>query len=692
MNTIGDAHGTGFIPGLQAGDDTLFVGLLGTNYSNPGPNIGTFYVDDYQNGPSSTFFNFTKNRVHGDESEYQGLDGDSFLHPDIDSQIQLESDQWLDSFNHKFTPNRQHLDTSEFLGTNGDAYSNPGMNVGMFYYDVYNDAGLGVDAIDNIHASGFKKLKQHKDSSDFVMVGDAELIDVSADNSLLRQFGNGPFSFGNNQENKYLAYPGNTYIESNKIDPDNVSLIQRGGLRSVGSTSVLGGNEVSETTLEDLYNSHINNLIDFEKVQGKTDGRLDMRYDNGRFSYNSFLPLAFSRNGVTHEPYVISPIGTSRGPIAQSLNEAERLGKYILSPDGIKFIAAENAMGLLAYSFNRSVKHGTNETYSGLSVGKQQFQYLYNPLSMFSSVVPFVKIRMTRAFLLDNHKYTERETLKVFGKSLDFISPNKNADVKGIIKQQVEEDEYNTTLGGSIINNVNTSIDGSPINAQGIAGDYHTLAPIDTKDELIKSEEWRGNKAKLGSIEEGYPFYFKDMRNDKILMFRGYIKDLSETITPEYNTESYIGRSEPVVSYTSTTRQVNFSLDLYANNKEEFTAIYQKLDYLTSMCYPEYFNDSSTEGYTLTRPKPPLCRMRLADLYGGGPKAMIDNFQLRHGVLGFIQSLSYTFNEEGTWNNEDANSRAPKFITATIDYTVIHDKTPNINTRFYGVNYEKVGV
>ena len=687
MNTISDEHGVGFIPGLQAGDDTLFVGSAGATYSNPGPNNGTFYVDDYQNGPSPSFFNFTKNMNPFDDSEYQGINGELFSHPDIDSQMQIESNQWLDSFNHKFTPNRQHLDTSEFLGTNGETYKNPGLNNGIFYYDAYNDAGLGVDAIDNIHASGFKKLKQHKDTSDFVMVGDAELIDVSADKSLLRQFGKGPFTFGNNLENKYLAFPGNTYIESSKIDPDDVSLIQRGGLRSVGSTSVLAGNEVTNTTLKDLYNTHINNLIDFEQVKGKTDGRLDMRYDNGRFSFNSFLPLAFSRNGVVHEPYIISPIGTARGPVAQSLDEAERLGKYILSPDGIKFIAAQNAMGLLAYQFNRSVEHGTSETYNQLSVGKAQFQYLYNPLSMFSSVIPFVKIRTTRAFILDNQKYTERDVVKLFGKSLDFLSPNENADVKGIIKQSVDEEEHNTTLGGSIVKNVNTSIDGSPIGSQGITGDYHTLAPIDTED-VVKNEK-RGNKDTLASIEEGYPFYFKDMRNDKILMFRGYIKDMTETITPEYNSETYIGRSEPVVSYTSTTREVNFSLDLYANTKEEFTAIYKKLDYLSSLCYPEYFNDSSTEGYTLTRPKPPLCRMRLAELYGGGAPAQINNSKLKHGILGFITSVSYTFNEEGTWNNEDLNSRAPKYITATIDYRVIHDRTPDINTRFYGVNYTK---
>ena len=58
VNYITDVHGFGFIPGLQAGDDTLFVGQMGENYNNPGPNIGTYYVDDYENGPTPSFINF----------------------------------------------------------------------------------------------------------------------------------------------------------------------------------------------------------------------------------------------------------------------------------------------------------------------------------------------------------------------------------------------------------------------------------------------------------------------------------------------------------------------------------------------------------------------------------------------------------------------------------------------------------
>ena len=699
VNVIEDLHGVGFIPGIQAGDDTLFVGITGETYKNPGPNNGAYYVDDYEFGPTPSFINFTKNRQPKDVTEYSGVDddGENFTNPDPDDNIQEESNQWLDIYDHKFTPNRQHLDVSEFKGVDeeGNTYKNPGEFVGLYYYDSYNDAGTGIDVIKNLHANGFTKLRQHKNPSEFKMVGPG-VVPPENDNpagggTLFRQFGGEAFAFGGEQKNKYLDTPGNTFISSDRIDPEKVSLIQRGGVRSTTEG-------VKAITMEDYYKSEISNYYDFDTNRGVKDGRLDMRYDNGRFNVNSFLPLSFSRNGITHEPYVISPINEgSSGIIKQHLNDLERVGKYFLSPDGVKFIVAQNAMGLLAYSHRRSKdiggEGGEKYGFFGSSRGLQQFQYIYNPLSAFSSNVPFVKFRFNRSLLFDDDKYTSRNNKAgvIFGFDL---TPNENTKVNGIIKQPLSQDEKDanaqTTLGGSIVKNVNHSIDGTTVNTQGITGDHYTIAPIDEEDNIKNSDDWRGNTDSLTSIEDGYPFYFKDMRNNKILLFRGFVKGLTETLSPSYSSEKFIGRSEPVYTYSSTTRNINLSLDLVANNKKEFTSIYQKLDYLTGMTYPEYFNDSSTEGYTLTRPKPPLCRMRLADLYGGGSTAQGDNAELKHGLLGYIQSLNYSFNDDSPWNNEDEESRAPIYITITLGFQVIHDQTPNINTRFYGVNYDKV--
>ena len=169
-----------------------------------------------------------------------------------------------------------------------------------------------------MHATGFTKLRKHKDPSEFMMIDGDSINPVNDDvnsGTLFRQFGGETFAFGSEQKNKYVNSPGNNFTTKNRIDEDDVALIQQGGTRS----TLIQGSEVKNVSLEDIYNKHIDDLIDFDQVKGKTDGRLDMRYDNGRFSVNSFLPLAFSRNGVTHEPYVVRGIGDRK-----NINTRER--------------------------------------------------------------------------------------------------------------------------------------------------------------------------------------------------------------------------------------------------------------------------------------------------------------------------------------------------------------------------------
>ena len=74
--------------------------------------------------------------------------------------------------------------------------------------------------------------------------------------------------------------------------------------------------------------------------------------------------------------------------------------------------------------------------------------------------------------------------------------------------------------------------------------------------------------------------------------------------------------------------------------------------------------------------KPPLCKFRMGELYGG---------QNNTEMLGFIRALSYVVPEESTWETK-AGKRVPKYLTATIQFQVIHNEAPNMDTNFYGIN------
>ena len=84
------------------------------------------------------------------------------------------------------------------------------------------------------------------------------------------------------------------------------------------------------------------------------------------------------------------------------------------------------------------------------------------------------------------------------------------------------------------------------------------------------------------------PFYFVDLRDNKVLGFRAYLEGINENISPNWSATNYIGRSEPVYTYENTSRDLSFTLKVYAHTKTELKRIWAKLNRLTSMCYPQY--------------------------------------------------------------------------------------------------------
>jgi len=172
--------------------------------------------------------------------------------------------------------------------------------------------------------------------------------------------------------------------------------------------------------------------------------------------------------------------------------------------------------------------------------------------------------------------------------------------------------------------------------------------------------------------KHGMPFYFKDLRDNSYIFFRAYIEGMTENVTPSYATTNYIGRSEPVYTYERAEREINFTLKLVSQTEDELDKIYEKMNHLTSLCYPQYMKDP----YGI-RMKPPLMKLRYGDLYG----------KTNQEQLGYIKSISYTIDQSSPYETEPG-SRVPKNILATIGYQVIHDEAPSLGMKqkFYGIN------
>ena len=207
------------------------------------------------------------------------------------------------------------------------------------------------------------------------------------------------------------------------------------------------------------------------------------------------------------------------------------------------------------------------------------------------------------------------------------------------------------------------------------------------KDDPIDISTWDKVDGDIDAEKDGMPFYFKDMRDGAYIFFRAFIEGLSENISPSYNSTQYIGRSEPVYTYSMSEREINFTLKLFAQTKDELGKIYEKMNKLTSLCYPEYFKDEVTtevdDGTTTSnvvtnvgygnRMKAPLTKLRIGDMFG----------KTNSELQGYVKSLSYSVDQASPWETE-VGKRVPKYVTATIGYQVIHSTVPNLETKFYG--------
>ena len=157
------------------------------------------------------------------------------------------------------------------------------------------------------------------------------------------------------------------------------------------------------------------------------------------------------------------------------------------------------------------------------------------------------------------------------------------------------------------------------------------------------------------------------MRDNKYIVLRGYVTGLNEQITPSWAEETYVGRSEPVYIYERATRAISFNIKLIAMTSKELDMIYEKLNRITSFCYPQYKQDALLNSHV--RMKPPLLKFRMGELYGSTGKE----------ITGFIDSLTYTFDDQSPWETLKGK-RVPKHIDVAVTYKVLHSHVPGFNS------------
>mgnify|MGYP004184925239 CR=1 FL=1 len=346
-----------------------------------------------------------------------------------------------------------------------------------------------------------------------------------------------------------------------------------------------------------------------------------------------------------------SPLSTIRNTLGQSVSE-RNLPQILLGTSGLfggKGQTYPNIDTNLDPSIDNvnnllggNVTHDINKTFGDLSLPSEALDF--NITSLFGAAIP-----------------------------------NSVTDAKIIRKQSGIDDDDNATGDKMTLARMVKNV--SKLSSDSSTDTTQMFGPDDNKPRTDSGAEVSDPiKVAIDSRKNGMPLYFKDLRDNTYIFFRAFIEGLTENISPNWTPTNYVGRSEPVYTYERGERDISFNLKLAAQTKSELSFIYEKMNRLTSLAYPQYDTDEYLGGNKV-RMKPPLTKFRLGELYGTTNDEM----------LGFIKSISYTVDQTSPYETE-VGARVPHHINVALTYQVIHSEVPSLDTKFYGFNGFAVGV
>ena len=166
-------------------------------------------------------------------------------------------------------------------------------------------------------------------------------------------------------------------------------------------------------------------------------------------------------------------------------------------------------------------------------------------------------------------------------------------------------------------------------------------------DKYAKSEMPRLDEEFVGDF---IPFKFKSLNKDgKVMYFRATLTGISDSISPEWSEEKYIGRPDKVRVYQGTDRTISFNFKIFPKTVRDLEVQWEKLNYLVSLCYPEINDAKQMTG--------PMLELTIGDMFADAP--------------GYLNSLTIDVDDNTSWEIKPHLMQVPQVIGVSCDYTYI---------------------
>ena len=205
----------------------------------------------------------------------------------------------------------------------------------------------------------------------------------------------------------------------------------------------------------------------------------------------------------------------------------------------------------------------------------------------------------------------------------------------------------------------------SPITEKSLENRYGLSSKGDVLNQLSPGDEYDKKEYEGKDL---IPFWIAHVASSKKPMFfRTLITGLSETVSPSWNTNSFVGNPYKFYTYTGVERNVTFNLKMYCMSPYELAINWEKITRLTQLTYP-FINKEKLMNA-------PIISFRIGDIY--------------NSKEGFIESLTYTIPDDSTWETDSQNGYLPKFIDVAI--TIKFIEADGAQYKPYGYKLSKEG-
>ena len=210
----------------------------------------------------------------------------------------------------------------------------------------------------------------------------------------------------------------------------------------------------------------------------------------------------------------------------------------------------------------------------------------------------------------------------------------------------------------------------------------------DKSDFVNENTQYKGSQLKVGDTTlDDYDFItlkFTSIAKGESVNFRATLSGLTETTTPSWDSAKFIGSPFPYWTYSGIERSVSFNFKVYSTTPLQHIAAWQRLNFLTSLAYPQAYN----KGIAVIAP---FLRITIGNLY--------KNKEC------YISQLSYTVDDNGTWevgptagmgmadnqefsiNGESTtlnNYKLPKVIDVSVTLNLVESKSSTQHGYLYG--------